>query len=137
MTPMLVNTLKEWRLACPPRSQDGPDLVFPGRDGKVASHTTVRADFDEVQRLAGIVVADVDGIVQPKYGLHSLRHFFASWGIEQGFPPKRLQEILGHGSITMAYDRYGHWLGDIADDHARLAKAEAALFGPRPVAEGF
>ena len=92
MTPMLVNTLKEWRVACPSRVPDGLDLVFPGRDGKVASHTTVQADFDEVQRLAGIVVVDAGGIAQPKYGLHSLRHFFASWGIEQGFPPKRLQD---------------------------------------------
>ena len=37
----------------------------------------------------------------------------------------------------MTYDRYGHWLGNVADDHARLAKAEAALFGPRPVGESF
>ena len=132
MTPTLVKTLKEWRLACPPRAPGGLDLVFPGRDGKVASHTTVQSDFDAVQRLAGVVTADADGVEQPKYGLHALRHFFASWGIEQGFAPKRLQEILGHGSITMTFDRYGHWLGDVADDHARLAKGEVALFGPQP-----
>jgi integrase len=100
------------------------DLVFPGRGGKVASHTTVQSDLEEAQRQAGIV--DADGA--PKYGLHALRHFFASWGIEQGFPPKRLQELLGHGSIQMT-DIYGHWLGDIEDDHARFARAEAALLG--------
>jgi integrase len=137
MTPLLINTLKAWRLACPPLSASGApgalDLVFPGRDGKVASHTTVQADFDAVQRLAGIVVVDANGVLQPKYGLHALRHFFASWGIEQGFAPKRLQQMLGHGSIQMTYDRYGHWLGDEEDDHTRLAKGEASLFGlPRP-----
>lgn len=45
---------------------------------------------------------------RPKYGLHALRHFCASWLIEQGFTPKRLQTILGHSSIQMTFDVYGH-----------------------------
>jgi integrase len=121
LAPTVVNTLKEWRLACP----RGVDLVFPGRDGGVVSHTTVQTDLDEVQLVAGVV--DAEGA--PKYAPHALRHFFASWGIEQGFHAKRLQELLGHGSIQMTYDLYGHWLGDIEDDHARLAAGEASLFG--------
>jgi integrase len=133
MTPLLINTLRERRLTCPPSAPGALDLVFPGRDGKVAAHSTMQTDFDAVQRLAGVVVAGAGRSAQPKYSLHALRHFFASWGIEQGFPPKRLQELLGHGSIQMTYDRYGHWLGDIADDHARLAKGEAGLFGLHPI----
>jgi Phage integrase family len=43
-----------------------------------------------------------------KYGLHSLHHFFSSWAIEQGFSPKRLQALLGHSSIQMTFDTYGH-----------------------------
>jgi integrase len=129
MTPLLVNTLREWQLACPPFAANRLGLVFPGRDGKVASHTRMQTDFDDVQRAAGIL--DAKGA--PKYSLHALRHFFASWGIDQGFAPKRLQELLGHASIQLTYDVYGHWLGDIADDHARLARGEAALFGPRLV----
>jgi len=125
MAPYIVNALREWRISCPPRQEGRQDLVFPGRAGKVASHSTVQSDFDDVQSHAGIV----DDAGEPKYSLHALRHFFASWGIEQGFPPKRLQEILGHGSIQMTYDIYGHWLGDIEDDHARFARAEAALLG--------
>jgi integrase len=130
MSPLLANTLREWRRACPSLPRVGRlDLVFPGRNGKVVSHTTVQSDFDAVQSAAGVV----DAAGEPKYGLHSLRHFFASWGIEQGFPPKRLQELLGHGSIQMTYDVYGHWLGNIEDDHVRFAAGEAALFGPRLV----
>jgi integrase len=131
MSPLLVNTLKEWRLACP-RRNTLPDLVFPGRDHRVPSHTTVQSDFDRIQLAAGVV----DTAGKPKYSLHALRHFFASWGIEQGFHAKRLQELLGHGSIQMTYDVYGHWLGDLADDHARFAAGEAALFGPTPTLGG-
>ena len=51
----------------------------------------------------------------PKYtGLHSLRHFYASWCINRqkdggrGLPPKNVQERLGHSSITITLDTYGH-----------------------------
>jgi integrase len=43
-----------------------------------------------------------------KYGLHSLHHLFSSWAIEQGFSPKRLQALLGHSSMQMTFDTYGH-----------------------------
>ena len=137
MAPLLVNTLKEWKLACPPRAPGRPDLVFPGRNGKVGSHSAVVEAFNRVQRLAGVAAIDANGAEQLKYEPHMLRHFFASWGIERGFASKRLQEILGHASIQMTFDRYGHWLGDIADDHARLAEGEADLLGTRPVGESF
>jgi hypothetical protein len=35
---------------------------------------------------------------------------------------------MGHGSIQMTYDVYGHWLADIEDDHARFAAGEAVVF---------
>jgi integrase len=125
LTRYVVNALREWRLACPGRLPGKRDLVFPGRNGAPVAHSNVEADFDAAQRAAGIV----DQTGAPKYPLHSLRHFFASWGIDQGFNPKRLQELMGHGSIKMTFDVYGHWLGDIADDHARLDDAETKLFG--------
>ena len=63
--------------------------------------------------------------------LTALRHFFASWAIEQGFPTKRLQGLLGHSSIQMTFDVYGHWLGDIDDDHARFAAGELQITAAR------
>ncbi|MFR4632153.1 MAG: tyrosine-type recombinase/integrase [Blautia faecis] len=35
---------------------------------------------------------------------HSFRHTFAIHGFEKGIPPKVMQEILGHKSITMVLD---------------------------------
>ena len=65
-------------------------------------------------------------------GLHALRHFFASWCINRvedgglGLPPKTVQELLGHSSITMTMDTYGHLFPSI-DDGKALAEAERRL----------
>jgi integrase len=106
MSPLVVNTLKEWRLACPkgPRA-----LVFPNGRGNVESHANI------VQR----------GIGQ---GLHRFRHFFASWLIDRGFGPKRVQTLMGHSSIQVTFDTYGH-LFPQEDDHDRFAAGELALVG--------
>jgi hypothetical protein len=65
----------------------------------------------------------------PRYNFHSLRHFAASWLISQGFSAKKLQAILGHNSIQMTFDTYGHLLDDGDDDHRRLDAGELALVG--------
>lgn len=41
---------------------------------------------------------------------HALRHTFATRGMEKGIPPKVMQELLGHTSITMTLDIYSHVL---------------------------
>jgi integrase len=43
-----------------------------------------------------------------KTRLHDLRHTFASQLIEQGAHPKYIQEQLGHSSINVTMDTYGH-----------------------------
>jgi integrase len=65
-------------------------------------------------------------------GLHSLRHFFASWCINRKvdggleLPAKVVQERLGHSTIAMTLDIYGH-LFPRHDDSEELAAAERAL----------
>jgi integrase len=153
MSPMVVNALREWKLACP-KGQLG--LVFPNGRGKVESHANIwNRGFTPLQIDAGMVEPAVDKngtpVMEPvldergkplvgndgepfmrqamraKYGLHSLRHFFASWVIERGFTPKRVQALLGHSSIQMTFDRYGHLFPSLEDDHAKFAAGEAAL----------
>jgi integrase len=72
-------------------------------------------------------------IFAAKYtGLHALGHFYASWCINSkadgglGLPPKVVQERLGHSSIVMTMDVYGH-LFPRGDDADELAAAELAL----------
>jgi integrase len=75
---------------------------------------------------------------QRKYsGVHALRHFYASWSINRKMdgglelPIKVVQGRLGHASIQMTADRYGH-LFPRGDDAAELAAAEEAFLGVVP-----
>jgi integrase len=133
--PLVLNTLKEWRLACP---KGEPGLVFPNGNGNIEDHANlIKRVLWPVQVAAGVTasVKDADGkpVVQAKYaGLHSLRHFYASWcsnrradgGLE--LPMKTVQARLGHSSIMMTSDTYGH-LFPRGDDGGELAEAEKLL----------
>jgi len=74
----------------------------------------------------------VDDKGRPKYALHALRHFYASWCINRpkdgglGLPPKMVQERMGHSSITITMDRYGH-LFPSDDDGSEMKEAEKKL----------
>jgi integrase len=121
LTPMAVNTLREWKLACP---KGAHDLVFPTATGQPLPHSTIASRFwYPLLRKAGIV----DGGRKAKYGLHTLRHFFASWMIDAGTPMKRLQAMLGHSTMAMTSDTYGHLFPDPEGDQQRMAAAEQAL----------
>jgi integrase len=44
---------------------------------------------------------------------HDLRHTCAALCIALGAHPKAIQERLGHSSITVTLDRYGHKLDEL------------------------
>lgn len=137
LPPMVVNTLKEWKLQCP---KGELDLVFPNGEGNIEWHANIiTRGLIPPQIAAGITIdtGKKDGqgapILEAKYtGMHSLRHFFASWCINQpqhgglGLPPKVVQERMGHSSITMTMDVYGHLFPNTNDADA-LAAAEQIL----------
>jgi integrase len=99
-------------------------FVFPTLNGEMRSQSTICKTFEDLQCRIGIVVHG-----KPKYTPHSLRHFFASWAIKQGYPPKELQVLLGHARIGITYDTYGHLFADLEDAHVRFANSEQALLG--------
>jgi integrase len=127
---MVINALRQWKLASP--STDG--LVFPGRNGRPLTHGAIlRFHWHPAQRRAGLVVTDAEGKPSPKYGgLHALRHFFASWCINRvrdgglELPLKTVQGRLGHSSITMTADTYGH-LFKATDNTSEMLAAEKAF----------
>lgn len=81
LAPIVVNTLKEWRLACP---KSELDLVFPNSKGGVQSLPNLhRRGLGELQVGAGLCV----DAMHPKYGLQAFRHAAASLFIEQNWPP--------------------------------------------------
>lgn len=71
----------------------------------------------------------------PKYALHSLRHFFASWCINpkhrggRELSAKVVQHLLGHSSIAMTLDLYGHLFPSSDNDRTELTAAANALLG--------
>jgi integrase len=135
LTPMVVNTLKEWRLACP---KGGLNLVFPNGEGNVEWHQNVikRGLWPALVK-AGVTVEekgeDGEPVIKARYtGLHALRHWFASWCINSKadggleLSPKAVQARMGHSSIQVTFDTYGH-LFPAADEAQALADAESRL----------
>lgn len=129
IAPMLVKTLREWKLACP-KGELG--LAFPNGAGRIETHSNItRRGLHPVQIAAGVTTAG-DKAKYP--GLHAFRHFYASWCINRRvdggleLPLKVVQARLGHSSVTMTADRYGH-LFPRGDDGAELAAAEKAFLG--------
>ena len=52
--------------------------------------------------------------------------------IQAGYPPKMLQEIMGHASITTTLDLYGHlYPGDMDRYADRLDDAAEGLVRPK------
>jgi integrase len=52
--------------------------------------------------------------------------------IQAGYPPKMLQEIMGHASITTTLDLYGHLYPGEMDRYAdRLDSAPGEAEGPK------
>ena len=47
-------------------------------------------------------------IARPKYRPYDLRHFFASMLIEKNKSLKYIQTVMGHETIKMTLDVYGH-----------------------------
>ena len=127
--------LREWKLACPNGSLG---LAFPNGKGNVEFHVNViQRGLWPAQIDAGLVLQTTDEAgkftVAAKYtGMHALRQFYASWCINRKadggleLPPKVVQDRMGHSSITVTMDTYGH-LFPRGDDAAELATAEAAL----------
>jgi integrase len=150
--PIVANALKEWRLSCPRKDTgkvdaDGKaitvlDLVFPNGNGNVESLANIiNRGLIPAQIRAGVSYdtgrQDEEGkaIIAAKYtGMHALRHFYASWCINRaedgglGLPAKVVQERLGHSSIVMTMDVYGH-LFPRGDDTDQMAAAERSLLG--------
>ncbi len=65
---------------------------------------------------------------EARYGFHMLGHAAASLFIKYlAWSPKRLQAVMGHTSIHMTFDRYGHLFEHVEADRYAMAHIEAAV----------
>jgi integrase len=101
VSPFTANILSEHleRSANP-----GPDgLVFPNAAGNPLSASSFQSHhFDRAQRLAGVSCR-----------FHDLRHTSVALAIAAGAHPKAIQARMGHASINVTLDRYGHLLPEL------------------------
>jgi len=124
--PQVANALRQLKA-----QSAGRKLVFGTENDKPDSHSNlVQRIFQRAQIEAGVVCESG----KAKYlGLHTLRHFAASFMLHRredgglGVTLKQTQERLGHATLAMTADLYGHLL-PVEDDSAGLAAAERHLF---------
>jgi integrase len=116
ITPTLLAALRQHRMASSFKTEDA--LIFCTEKGTPLSGVNVvRRVFKPALRRAKL----------PAVRFHDLRHSFASLLISQGEHPKLISEQLGHASVKITMDRYGHLMdqsyGNASD------RLDAALFG--------
>jgi integrase len=122
LAPMVVNTLKQWRIDCP---KGELDLVFPNTRGNVETMPNIHSRCSVPLQLKCGFITDAGAA---RYGFHMLRHAAASLFIKYlGWSLKRLQAVMGHASINMTFDHYGHLFENVEADRADMAKIEAAV----------
>ncbi len=94
IVPILRDELLEHRMR---QGRNGEGLVFGRTESSPFSHRLLKRAA-RIWREAGFEYVT----------LHEARHTFASLMIAAGEDPKRLQTYMGHSSITVTFDRYGH-----------------------------
>lgn len=115
-------------------SRSGTDdleaLVFRSPDGTPLRHSNFRRRV----WLPAVRSADVPEGVR----IHDLRHTCAALLIAEGAHPKAIQEHLGHSSITVTMDTYGHLFPSQMEElaarlgHSREAALQNLAASPRP-----
>ncbi len=81
------------------------NLVFPRQDGYFTDSGTFLDAFSRIQNKLDI----------PHRNVHAMRHTFATRALESGMKPIVVSRLLGHASIQITMDIYGHVIPDFAE----------------------
>jgi integrase len=124
LTNDLVELLGRWWGECG-RPADSAALVFPGesRSGHLSGSNLLRRYLYPAMARAGISRIGPTG--EPRV-FHSLRHTYAKRALESGAQITWLSRHLGHSSLKVTTDIYGHW--ERAERKAQAARLEG-VFG--------
>jgi integrase len=106
----IAGTLRDHLLEHRLNGPDEPDALVFGQD----PHTPFEPSTVNRRARAAWKRTDLKPI-----GLHECRHTFASLLIAGGVNPKALSTYLGHASVTITFDRYGHLMPGNETEAAR------------------
>lgn len=110
LIPTLRDELLEHRMR---QGRDGSGLVFGKTEFSPFVHTALLARVKRIWKGKGLTYVK----------LHDARHTFASLLIAAGEDPKRIQSYLGHSTITVTFDVYGHLLPGSEQESAQRLDA--------------
>jgi integrase len=101
--------------------------VFTAERGGPMRHSNFRSRFWH----KAVIAADLS----PALRFHDLRHTAVALSIEQGAHPKAIAERMGHASVMMTLDRYGHLFPRLHEVLAERLDAAYRLAVDTPEAE--
>lgn len=112
--PSVMAKLKKWKISCLPTELD---LVFHNKAGKpLDANNLVKREFQAALRRTKL----------REIRFHDLRHTFANLLIDQGEHPKYIQAQMGHSSINVTMDTYGHLMNPVNREASK--KLDEAVF---------
>ena len=100
------------------------DLVFPGENGSGFLSPTILLRRHLYPAMAAADIGRV-GPTQEKRTFHSFRHTFAKRALESGAQITWLSRHLGHSTLKVTTDIYGHW--ERAERKLQAAKMEGVF----------
>ncbi len=104
MSPALTETLKALRLTqkkmALEKGMPVPEWVFANSKGNVIRRYNFRNAFEKCLEKAGL----------RRIRIHDLRHSYATIRLMRGHNIGDVSNQLGHSSISITYDVYGHWV---------------------------
>ena len=104
MTPALADTLQALRVrqikAALKAGRPEPEWVFEGKRDERLNRSTYRLALRQCLKLAKL----------RQVRIHDLRHTYATVRLLRGHNIGDVSYQLGHSSIQITYDTYGHWL---------------------------
>jgi integrase len=103
----------------------GPERPFTSSNVRRRALTAWRRARTERAKELGIRAGDARAGFEP-ITLHEARHTFASLMIAAGVNAKALSTYMGHSSITITFDRYGHLIPGNEEEAAELLDAYLA-----------
>lgn len=110
ITKELVDILKEWKLLCPKSNQD---IVFPNSTGGFMDpDNMIKRRFNPLVEQAGI----------QNIQFQDLRNTYAYIMLSNNATLEYVQTQMGHYSVDVTFNRYGHFIPEKKEDYESVFK---------------